>query len=46
MRAVLGFVGIQDPVFVVAEGLAIDADTRTKAVAAAVEQAGALAIPA
>ncbi|MFC6620321.1 FMN-dependent NADH-azoreductase [Novosphingobium panipatense] len=46
LRAVLGFVGIQDPVFVVAEGLAIDADTRTKAVAAAVEQAGALAIPA
>lgn len=46
LRAVLGFVGITDPVFVLAEGLAIDADTRAKAVAGALEEAGAIAVAA
>jgi len=46
LRAVLGFMGITNPTFVLAEGLAIDADTREKAVAAALAEAAAIAIPA
>ncbi len=46
LRAVLGFVGITNPTFVLAEGLAIDADTREKAVAAALAEAGEVAIAA
>jgi FMN-dependent NADH-azoreductase len=46
LRAVLGFIGITNPTFVIAEGLAIDAETREKAVAAALAQAGEVAIPA
>ncbi|PNU04004.1 FMN-dependent NADH-azoreductase [Novosphingobium guangzhouense] len=46
LRAVLGFIGITEPTFVLAEGIAIDADTRAKSVATAIEQAGALAVAA
>lgn len=46
LRAVLGFVGIANPTFVLAEGIAIDADTRAKSVAAAIEEAGSLAVSA
>jgi FMN-dependent NADH-azoreductase len=46
LRAVLGFIGIANPTFVLAEGLAIDAETRAKAVAAAVAEAGDVVIPA
>lgn len=46
LRAVFGFIGIQDPTFILAEGLAIDAQTREQAVSGAVAQAGNLSIPA
>lgn len=46
LRAVLGFIGITDPVFVLAEGIAIDAETRAKALADALAQASGLAVPA
>lgn len=46
LRAVLGFIGIHHPTFIIADGLAIDADTREKAVAGALHEAGTLAIPA
>ncbi len=46
LRAVLGFVGIANPTFVLAEGIAIDADTRAKAIAGAIEEAGALSVAA
>lgn len=46
LRAVLGFVGITDPIFVLAEGIAIGPEVREKALADALAEAGALAIPA
>ncbi|MFD2134522.1 NAD(P)H-dependent oxidoreductase [Novosphingobium resinovorum] len=46
LRAVLGFIGVTEPTFVLAEGIAIDADTRAKSVAAAIEEAGSLAVAA
>lgn len=46
LRAAFGFIGIANPVFVVAEGIAIDADTRAKSIAAAIEEAGSLTVAA
>lgn len=44
LRAALGFIGIANPTFIIAEGLAIDTDTREKAVAAALAEAGKVTI--
>jgi len=46
LRAAFGFIGIANPTFVLAEGIAIDAETRAKSVAAALEEAGSLAVSA
>ncbi|MYL97459.1 FMN-dependent NADH-azoreductase [Novosphingobium sp. FGD1] len=46
LRAVLGFIGIDNPTFVVAEGLASGPEAREKAVAQALADAGTMAIPA
>jgi len=46
LRAVLGFIGITNPTFVLAEGIAIGPEVREKALAAAIEEAGSLAVSA
>ena len=43
LRGVLGFIGITDPEVIVAEGLAIDPETRAKAIDATLAEAGRLA---
>jgi FMN-dependent NADH-azoreductase len=43
---VLGFIGITNPTFVLAEGIAIGPEVREKALAAAIEEAGSLAVSA
>lgn len=42
LRALLGFIGIKEPEFIIAEGVAIDADMRQKSVSAAVAEAARL----
>jgi FMN-dependent NADH-azoreductase len=46
LRAVLGFIGIARPEFVIAEGLALGEEARAAALAAALEQAGTVPIAA
>jgi FMN-dependent NADH-azoreductase len=46
LRGVLGFIGIADPEFIVAEGLALGEETRQAAVAAALERANAVPLAA
>ncbi|WP_260925133.1 FMN-dependent NADH-azoreductase [Novosphingobium sp. 9] len=46
LRAALGFIGITNPTFVLAEGIAIDQATREAAVAKALEEAKALTVAA
>jgi FMN-dependent NADH-azoreductase len=46
LRAVLGFIGVARPEFVIAEGLALGEEARAAALAAALEQAGTVAIAA
>lgn len=43
LRAILGFIGINEPEFVVAEGLALGTDQREAAMAAALAKAGGIA---
>lgn len=46
LRTALAFIGIHNPTFVITEGVAIDAETREKALNAALQQARELLLPA
>ncbi len=45
LRGVLDFIGVTDPEFIIAEGLALGDTVRTAAVDSAIEAAGKVSIP-